>query len=49
MEARREAARGYRPRRRRTALQGIVDENLEELFQSWDVRYRKTYGPSGLF
>jgi hypothetical protein len=38
-------APGYRPRSPQNPLQEIVEENLEELFQSWDARFRKDHGP----
>jgi hypothetical protein len=36
---------GYRPRPATNDLKEIVEDSMEELFQSWDDRFRDTYGP----
>ena len=35
----------YRPRAATNDLKEIVEDSMEELFQSWDTRFRDTYGP----
>jgi len=36
---------GYRPRPARNKLQDLVEDNVEELFRTWDERFRKDHGP----
>src|SRR6266545_7963880 len=36
---------GYHPRPASNQLKEIVEENIEELLQVWDERFRDTYGP----